>query len=100
MQNYNEFRVVEVYEATGEMKVVWYDDTRDGQGKLVTALKDQTVLEQGHKIPVEAEQNNWTREMLRDFWVLQIEGIADIPAWAKTEADSTVVEYKTMVRVR
>lgn len=99
-QVYNEFRVVGVSEDTGELTLAWYDDTRDAQGRLVTALKDQTFLVRGHKIPVEAEDNSWTREQLRDFFVLQVEGIASIPQWAKTEADNTVLESNVRIRVK
>lgn len=99
-QTYNEFRVLNYDESRGEMTLAWYDDTRDGNGDLVTPIAEQTILQLGHKIPVEAEQNNWDRTLMRDFFLTQVEDVMDIPQWAKDEADATELEFIPRVRIR
>lgn len=100
MQIYNEMRVYMVHQDIGQMTVAWYDNSRTAGGKLKTPLKDQTPLRRSHKIPVEAEENNWTREQLRDFWLLEVEDVADIPQWAEEEAEDTVMEERVVIKPR
>lgn len=99
-QTYNEFRVLDYDESRGEMTCAWYDNTRDGQGRLVTPIAEQTVLQLGHKIPVEAELNNWTRDQYRQFFLTTVEDVMDIPQWAKDEADSTKLEFVPRVSIK
>lgn len=98
MRVYNNFVVLETHPDIGHLTVAWYDDTRDAQGQLVTPLKQQIPLVRSHRIPVEAEQNNWTRDQLRQFWELEVEDVADIPQWADDEVGKAVVEGRTRLR--
>lgn len=99
MQVYNEMAVIEVSPDIGQLSVCWFDNTRDGQGKLVTPIKDQYVIFRSHKIPIEAEVNNWTRDQLRDFWLNEVEDVADIPQWAQDEIGMVTIEQPIRVRV-
>jgi len=85
MQIYNEFRVIDYQPDIGHLVLGWYDDQQP--------LAGQVILQRAHKIPIEAEQNNWTRAQLLTFWLLEVEDIADIPQWAKDEAHKTRVEF-------
>ncbi len=98
-QVYNNFRVVDYEISTGHIAVVWYDDTRDGGGQLVTPIRQQYLLRRAHKIPIEAEQNNWTRADLLQFLLLEIEDVADIPQWAIDEAGKTRAEERYTVEI-
>jgi len=98
MQVYNEMAILATDEAQGQLVVAWFDNTRDGQGKLVTPIDEQNVLTRAHKIPPEAESNNWTRDQLRDWWLGGVEDVADIPAWAEAEIGKVVMVSKERLK--
>lgn len=89
-QNYNEMRVVGYDEGQGSLDLVWYD--ADGG-----PVRKQTILRRSHMIPMEAETGNWTREQLKQHFLLEVEDVADVPNWAKDEGDSSEVIEVTRV---
>lgn len=101
-QIYNEMRILEFDEATGECLVGWYDGTLANGGTgpgLETPIEQQKILRLGMKIPIEFEQNSWTRTQLRDFWLGSVEDVADIPQWAKDEANTTKIRDTISVEI-
>lgn len=89
MRTYNNFRVLAYDVPSGEVTLAWYDDQQPYQGQL--------LLRSAHRIPVEAETNNWTREEFRLWWLNEInEQVADIPQFMKDEAHATY-GYETFV---
>ncbi len=99
MQIYNEFKVVSTEASNGQVELVWYDDTRDGQGQLVTPINQQYVLHRAHRIPMESETENWTREQVKQFWLAnEVEDIYDIPQWAADAVGEVSVTQLTRVR--
>lgn len=100
MQVYNDFAVLEIHEEVGTLTLAWYDATPHPTlpNQLATPITQQHILVRAHKIPIEAEQNNWTREQLRQFWELEVEDVADIPQWAHDEVGRVVLDTKTVVR--
>jgi hypothetical protein len=90
-QIYNQFRINSYDEATGQVTLIWYDDQ--------SPIGGQTILERGHKIPLEAETNNWTRTQLLAWWVNEVEDIADISQWMKDEANATRSAYKLVAEI-
>lgn len=77
--------MIDYHTDTGQLTLGWYDDQQP--------IGDQVILRRSHKIPIEAEQNNWTRAQLLTFWLLEVEDIADIPQWSKDEAHKTRIEF-------
>ncbi|UCD23664.1 MAG: hypothetical protein JSW51_11585 [Gemmatimonadota bacterium] len=99
-QVYNQFRVLSYDESRGEMVLAWYDDTPAVPGPgLATPIEQQTILQLQHKIPVEAELNNWTRDQYLAFFLTTVEDVMDIPQWAKDEADTTELTFVPRVRI-
>lgn len=80
-RTYNNFRVLEYDIPSGEMTLGWYDDTQP--------YADQILWRQGHKIPLEAEQNNWVRADYLAWFIQEISDVSDIPQWAMDEAHNT-----------
>lgn len=80
-QVYNEFRVIDYDETIGEVTLGWYDSN--------LPLAGQNFLVRGHKVPEEAETNNWTRVQYLAYWVAQVETVYDIPQFLKDEGDKT-----------
>jgi len=99
MQRYNDFKVMGSQPELGQIDVFWFDNTRGPDGKLLTPLNKQNVLFQSHRVPVEAEENNWTREQLRMWWVNEVDDVADIPQWAEDEVGKFTFDQLTRVRV-
>ena len=91
MQIYNNFKVLDYNVARGEMTLAWYNDQ--------LPLEGQFILDLGHKIPLEAEANNWTRAEYLAWFINEVEDIADIPQWAKDEAKSTRVYTKLIPEI-
>lgn len=85
-QVYNNFRVLDYDVPSGELTLGWYNDQLPIDG--------QFILRQGHRIPIEAEQNSWTRAQLLTFFLDQVNDVADIPQWAKDEAANTRGYFK------
>lgn len=98
MQIYNNFKVVGIDKATGQVDVVWFDDTRDANNQRVTPIAQQHVLLLSHKVPMESETEGWTREQVRQFWVTQVQDVYDIPQWADDEVGTFVIDHNVRVR--
>ena len=98
MQVYNEMAVIGTAPDIGQIDVAWFDNTRDEQGKLVTPMREQYVVFRSHKVPIEAEENDWTRAQLRDYWLADVEDIADIPQWADDEIGDFSLEQPFRLR--
>jgi len=98
MQVYNEMAVISTSPDIGQIEVAWFDNRRDAQNKLLTPIKDQYIVFRSHKVPVEAELENWTRGELRDYWMAEVEDIADIPAWVDDELGRFSIEQPLRLR--
>lgn len=90
-QVYNNFRVLDYDIARGEMVLGWYDDTQP--------IADQFILSLNHKIPLEAETNNWTRAEYLAWFIQEVEDVADVPQWARDEAKVTRTYNKLIPEV-
>jgi hypothetical protein len=80
-QLYNQFRVIDYNDISGEVTLGWYDST--------LPLTGQRFYTMGHKIPEEAEANSWTRAQYLAYWGAQVESVYEIPQFLKDEGDKT-----------
>lgn len=90
-QVYNNFRVIDYDISRGEMTLGWYNDQ--------LPIDDQFILTLGHKIPVEAEVNNWTRAEYLAWFINEVEDVADVPQWAQDEARVTRIYNKLIPEI-
>jgi len=91
MQVYNNFRVINYDIPRGDIELAWYDDTKP--------LAGQHILTLNHKIPLEAELNNWTRADFLTWFINEVEDVADVPQWAKDEAAKTRIYNKLIPEI-
>ena len=83
---FNDARIMNYNEASGQIEVVWYDNT--------VPLADQHVYIINHIIPEEYETEGWDRAQLLQALSLEVPFVADIPQWLKDEADRTKGEWR------
>jgi hypothetical protein len=74
MNPLDSFTVIATDAATGTLTVEWSASTKP-------ALK----LVRDHKIPLEADQDNWTEAELRAHFATELLASTAIPEWAKAE---------------
>lgn len=99
MQRYTDFKVIGTNPSNGQVDVVWYDDTRGADGRLATPIDQQNILFLSHRVPVEAEENSWTREQMRQWWLADVDDVADIPQWAEDEVGKFSIDGRPRVRI-
>ena len=81
---FDKFKVIDFDEQTGHILLEWYVSTDPTVQKLV----------RNHKIPIEAELNNWTEAQYRAYFSNEVEDMAVIPEWAKAEAEKEYLVRK------
>ena len=102
-QLYTDFKVLDVFPSLGQIEVIWYNGTLANGGAgpgLETPIGEQYVRRTSLLIPIEAEENDWTYEQLRDYWIAagEVADIADIPQWAIDEVGKYTIEFREIGR--
>lgn len=98
MQILNNFKVISIDRNTGQMELLWYDDTETVPGTLDVPIRQQNYQLSFHRIPPEAEENSWTRAQYLSWWVNEVQDVPDMPQWADDEVGTFVVEHRTRIR--
>ena len=80
MNKLDSFTVIATDAATATLTVEWVSSTN-------SILK----MIQSHKIPLEAEEDNWTKEELQDHFAKELPVPTPIPSWAVEEASAEQV---------
>lgn len=99
MQTYNDAVVIDVHPDNGQIDLLWFNGDTDAQGSLLTPINQQRTWRMSHRVPLEAEENNWTREQLIAFLSAEVPDVADIPQWATDEVGRYTIEYRERVRI-
>ena len=90
---YNDGRVFAYNAELGNLEIAWFDNA--------VPVNQREYMLRNHKIPIEAETNNWTRQQLIDFYLsTEVEDIADIPAWAEQEVEDTLLLHRVQLKIR
>lgn len=82
---YETFKIIDYDEVKGEIVLEW-QDTND--------LTNTFTL--NHRIPLEAEDANWTEAQYRSYFINEVSDAATIPDWMKTEARDEMLTRKGM----
>jgi len=82
----------------GQISVIWYDDTRDGQNKLLVPIDEQNIQHTSHMVPIEAEENNWDKAQMLAWLINEVNDVADIPQWAEDEVGTYTLKHVTRLR--
>jgi len=74
MNTLDSFTVISTDAATATLTVEW-----------VSSTNSELKLVRDHRIPLEAEEDNWTRAELQTHFATELLSSTAIPEWAKAE---------------
>ncbi len=93
-QDYNNFRIINYNQASGDVEVAWYDDTQPGP------IENQRLGLLNHQMPIELETETWTKGQLLTFLLPERpQGIPDFPSWLTDEAEHTRVDFHPVGKI-
>ena len=74
MSQFDSFTVISTHAATATLTVEW-----------VCSIDPELKLVLDHRIPLEAEEDGWTRSELQAYFAKQVNPPTAIPSWATAE---------------
>jgi len=80
MNKLDSFTVIATDASTATLTVEW-----------VSSTNPKLKMIQNHRIPLEAEEDNWTKEELQEYFAKDLAVPAPIPAWAVEEASAEII---------
>jgi len=83
MIQYDSFKVVGTDASTATMLLEWHSSSN----AEVTLLRN-------HAIPLEAEQNEWTEEQYRKYFLTEVSDVPSVPEWATEEVTAELIARK------
>ena len=74
MRKYTEYDVLGFDEPTGFIRILW--SVKDHPAWAIIKL---------HTVPLQAETENWSKEVLMEHFRREVPPVADVPEWLKEE---------------
>lgn len=75
MHRFDKCRIIDADATQGHVVCEWWDSSKPEIERVYRRLN--------HRIPIEAEEFEWSKEKLMEYWSNEVEDVATIPEWVK-----------------